>query len=137
VKKVACIVMLAAVSLCVGWLASMAILAFEPQCGYDCETAQVGAFVLIEIICLSLFLSIGYIAFRRSKPTVGRLLIVSCVTSLVVLVPAWTSYCWRIHARYHQLKTEQSPKPSVDLVVQTSPSRWASLAQAIAREGVR
>ncbi len=113
-KRIGSAIFMAGAGLLVGVFSSAALLAFAPQCGYDCESNRVGFFVLTEISCFALFLLIGYLAFRKSAPTIRQLLTVCGVASLVVLVPSWANYVWNLQSRYRQLEAEQSPKPSVD-----------------------
>jgi hypothetical protein len=140
VRNIAYIAVLVAAALCVGGLASTALLAFAPQCGYDCETNRFGTFIFIEVICASGFIFVGYAAFRNSRVTVRRMLVVICMTSLVVLVPAWTSYGWHLHARYRQLEAERSPQPSVDfshmmIATRAVPTHLPTTASSVEGQG--
>ncbi|WP_133664579.1 hypothetical protein [Paraburkholderia sp. BL10I2N1] len=117
------ILVFAIAGLAAGWLASGSFLAFSPRCGYDCENRVFGIFFLTTIGGFFGFALIGHLATRKRHITVKTVLAVNAALCLLMLLPAWGFYTWKLHQHYVEAEAERPVKPNLEFLHMTIATR--------------
>ncbi len=115
-RRLCSFVVFAAVGVCVGLAAWSALLAFSPNCGYDCEVDRLNFFIITEAACLTGFIGLWYLALRNTRHPAKRVFRVCFLAALLVLGPTWAVYGWNLYTHYRELEAwyRRLPRPSLE-----------------------
>jgi hypothetical protein len=102
VKRLASLILFCLSGFATGIAVATILLAFVPQCGYDCENRSVGVVFLSVTGCTFAFPLLGYAFTRRARGTPLRTFAISAALAAIAILTASAHYLFELHARYRE-----------------------------------
>lgn len=108
--------LLTASGLMSGYTASLLILAFNPACGYDCESRAIGIFFLVAVGCALGFPLIGYFLMRGHWGNTGRVIAISGALAFLTLALAGGCYVAQLWSREADAQAARPVRANFDFM---------------------
>jgi hypothetical protein len=100
VKRLAALLVFAAMGTFAGTIAACVVLTFAPVCGYDCENRSFAIWLLITAACFTGFMVFGYLFTRGARLTFRRVSLVAVFLTTTVLFGATCFYVVDLRRHY-------------------------------------